>query len=242
MLIPDPGYVLVEGDLSGADAQVVAWDSGAPRLKAQLREGLDLHTSNARWIYGDSINPRALHSNGMSYRDNAKRAVHAGNYAAGAKTLGTSIGVPTARAEAFLRWWRTEEHPEIGRWHTKIETLLHSRRMPIITNAFGFRRLYTDMPDRLLGQALAWIAQSTVSLVIDHAMLAIDDSLPECQLLLQVHDSLLYQVPSDQWPALAPHVLKHMEVTVPYEDPLVIPVELKWSATDWGSMQKLTVH
>src|SRR5215472_7307379 len=241
MVIPDPGYLFVEADLAGADAQVVAWDANAPRLKAALRSGVDLHSANAQWLYGDGLDYRRhIHVNGMSLRDNAKRAVHAGNYGAGARTLSASISVPLATAEGFLHWWRAVEHPEIGQWHRRVDQTLRSRRMPTIRNAFGFRRIYTDLPDRLLGQALAWIAQSTVGLVINHAMLAVEAALPQLQLLAQVHDSLLWKCPLAEWPSIAPAILHACAITVPYPDPLVIPVELKYSQQSWGEMQKWT--
>jgi len=251
---PDPGYVLVEADLSGADLQVVAWDAGAEKLKRRLRNGEDIHSANARWIYGDDCPVRQLHTNGMSFRDCAKRAVHAGDYDTTPRTLATTISIPQVKAEAYLTYWCEEENPEIGEWKRRIRQLLWQRKMPVIHNAFGFRRMYTDRPDRLLGQALAWIAQSTVSLVINHALLRIDAELCEgsnwgCQLLglcqgqdsnplLQVHDSVLLQAPREVWPDIAPAVLERMAVTVPYPDPLIIPAELKWSAEHWGAMEK----
>jgi DNA polymerase I-like protein with 3'-5' exonuclease and polymerase domains len=189
----------------------------------------------------------------MSYRDCAKRAVHAADYYTTPRTLASAISVPIATAEAYLHYWCEEENPEIGHWKRRIRRTLHARRMPVIHNAFGFRRMYTDRPDRLLGQALAWIAQSTVSLVINHALVRIDAELCEgtnwgCRLLstcctdlhasLQVHDSILMQAPRDVWPAVASAIQERMAVTVPYADPLIIPSELKWSPHSWGHMEK----
>lgn len=255
MLVPDPGYVLVEADLSGADLQVVAWDAGASRLKSRLRAGEDIHSANARWLFGPDCPVREAHVNGMSFRDCAKRAVHAGDYDTTARTLASAIAIPVKTAESYLDWWCNEENPEIGQWKKRIRQTIWQRRMPVIHNAFGFRRMYTDRPDRLLGQALAWIAQSTVSLVINHALIRIDAELCEgsnwgCQLLgtvstgdihesLQVHDSILLQAPQEVWPDVAEAILERMAVPVPYEgDPLVIPSELKWSPHNWGSMSK----
>jgi len=255
MLRPDPGFVLVEADLSGADLQVVAWDSGAEKLKRRLRNGEDIHTANARWIYGSDCPVRELHVNGMSFRDCAKRAVHAGDYDTTPRTLASTISIPQVRAEDYLKWWCEEENPEIGEWKRHVRQTIWQRKMPVIHNAFGFRRMYTDRPDRLLGQALAWIAQSTVSLVIDHALVRIDRELCEgtnwgCQLLgtfcsddqalLQVHDSILLQAPRETWPSVASAILERMQVVVPYDDPLIIPSELKWSPDHWGAMQKWT--
>ena len=257
MLIPDEGYVFIEADLSGADLQVVAWDSGASRMKDRLRAGDDIHSANAHRLFPSVTQVRQLHVTGMSFRDCAKRAVHAADYDTTPRTLASAISISQKAAEAYLRWWCEEENPEIGAWKKRIRQGLWARKMPVIHNAFGFRRMYTDQPDRLLGQALAWIAQSTVSLVINHALLRIDAELCEgsnwgCQLLglastgdihesLQVHDSILLQAPLAVWPDVAPAILERMSVEVPYEnDPLVIPSELKWSPTDWGSMRKWT--
>lgn len=256
ILVPDPGYVLVEADLSGADLQVVAWDaspSADTALKRRLRAKEDIHSANARWLFGPDCPVRELHTNGMSFRDCAKRAVHAGDYDTTPRTLAQTISIPLVKAEAYLDYWCNEANPEIGQWKRSIRQTIWSRKMPVIHNAFGFRRMYTDRPDRLLGQALAWIAQSTVSLVINHALIRIDAELCEgsnwgCQLLgtycsdahahLQVHDSIVLQAPREVWPAVADAVLERMAVVVPYPDPLVIPSELKWSPTDWGHMEK----
>jgi hypothetical protein len=57
------------------------------------------------------------------------------------------------------------------------------------------------------------------------------------QLLLQVHDSLLGQVRLDQLDdALITCLRECMAVTVPYDDALVIPSEIKWSPHHWGDM------
>ena len=238
MIVPDPGFVLVEADLARADAQVCAWDSGCEDLKAAFQRGDDIHSDNARWLYGRDINPRTGHINGMSFRDNAKRAVHLANYAGGYQTLAQSCALQEQHAASFLHWWTLTKHPAIGEWHDRKAREIRSRKTPVATNAFGFRRIYTDRTDRLLGQVLAWICQSTVSVVINKALLRFHNELPEAQLLLQVHDSVLMQIPSAHWPALAPAVTECMKVVVPYPHPLIIPSEIKWSASSWGEMEK----
>lgn len=258
-LIPDPGFVFVEVDLSGADAQVVAWDAGAETLKRDLREAPDLHSPNAFILYGKEIgDPRkSLHLNGMSFRDNAKRAVHLTNYAGGYRTLATSCSISESRASSFIRFWTVEKHPAIGEWHARVEYNLRRSRYPVVRNAWGYRKLFTDRNDsHLIGQALAWIAQSTVSITINEIMTRLDCCLDligmercgRClvclhgsllRLALQVHDSVLMQVETRRWPEIAPLILSFCSVIVPYPDPLCIPVEMKWSEQNWGSMEKL---
>lgn len=254
--VPDPGFVLVEADLKQADAQVAAWDADCPGLKHAFRTGEDIHTDNAVKLYGDAARGRvhSAHVNGMSYRDNAKRWVHAANFGGGAKTIASAIVLPQDHVASCIHWWTRTRHPALHEWHRRLEWELTTSRTPSVRNAFGFRRAYAggDRAGNLLGQAIAWICQSTTAIVINHALLAVDCARdlvgqPRCgtclccenptvQPLLQVHDSLLLQVPEALWPALAPRLLAAMRVEVPYDDPLVIPTEIKWSATDWGSM------
>jgi len=251
MLIPDDGFLLIEADLSRADAQVVAWDSGCEELKTIFGFGTDVHASNASWIY-NTPDVYALHINGESYRQNAKRAVHLTHYAGRANTLAASLAIDTTTAERFIRYWAWERFPEIHKWHERIEHLLRSQKYPVIKNAFGYRRMYTDrFSDHQIAQALAWIGQGTVACVINRALLQLSEGpaspssnwgvqllgLAQSDPLLQVHDSIVMQAPVEVFPAVCEPILKAMAVTIPYEDPLIIPSELKWSDKSWGEMK-----
>ncbi len=267
LYLPDPGSTLIEADLRAADAFVIAWEAGAAKMKERLHADADLHSPNAQLLYGSrlsgdhfspvrAISPRDMHSNGMSYRDNAKRWVHATNFGGRAGTVASTIACPEKHVEAVQKWWLRVEHPEIGALHDRVEFDLRSRRNPIIHNRFGFRRLYVggNRSGNLLGQALAWIAQSTVAVAINRAMLAVDcaadllgrDRCGTCmccegwpvQLLMQHHDSLLMQV-TGEFPSITfvERLRAAMAVTIPYEDEPVIPCEIKWSAESWGAMK-----
>ena len=263
---PDPGYALVEADLARADAQVIAWEADASKLKEALRHDTDIHSANAIALFASSferghphqvrpLDPRSMHSNGMSYRDCAKRWVHATNFGGRARTLASVLVLAERQIEQCQRWWLEVEHPQIGAFHRLLNSDLASRKNPVIYNRFGFRRLYVggDRQGNLLGQALAWIAQSTVAVVINTAMLQIDCSADllhqercrQCmvceswplQLLLQVHDSVLLQVPlSALTNEFIARLTSAMRVTVPYDDPLIIASEIKWSSRSWGHM------
>lgn len=270
--LPDEGFALVEGDLARADAQVIAWESNAHDLKQQLRDDVDIHSDNADMLYAHvwegrrlrrvrDLNPRDMHSNGMSYRDCAKRWVHATNFAGKARTVSQVMVCPTPHVEQCQTWWLEERHPEIGQLHRKIDYDLRSRKNPVIHNRFGFRRGYVggDRQSNLIGQALAWIAQSTVAIVINTALRQLDPdglcniidcgdfpswgsrelAVPEFDYLLQVHDSILGQVRLD---ALDDTLIRRVDaalaVVVPYDDPLIIAREIKWSAKNWGQMEK----
>lgn len=226
---PDPDYVLVDVDYDRADAQFVGWESDEPELKHIFQSGLDIYTDEAKWLYQvPTIKP--------AQRQALKSVVHAADYAGKARTLASTAGVTVARMEQWLdeRW--IGRHPGLGRWHNRIKQQVAFSRQ--VHNIWGFRRFYFDRIDNVLPQALAWIAQSSVAITINKAMLRVKRELPEAQLLLQVHDSLLLQVPAELCPAIFPVVMEKMRIVVPYPDPLIIPVSLKYSTRSWGEMQK----
>lgn len=223
---PDPGYLILEGDLKQADAQVVAWDAGDEKLKRIFRDGLDLHNENTKTIFGVCTGDKDPN------RYKAKQGVHLTNYGGTAKVLASTINIPTAEAERFQQKW-FEAHPEIKRWQNRIEREVQTTRT--IRNAFGFKRRFFDRVDyHLIKQALAWIPQSTVALTINHAWRNIEQNLPEVDVLLQVHDSLVMQFKESLFPAIVPRIREQMLIRIPYPDPLIIPVDFKVSDKSWG--------
>jgi len=228
LVYPDEGYVLVECDLERADLQVVVWEADDEELKQALREGEDIHWVNARAIFG----PRATEY----HRKLAKAACHAMNYGVAARTLAATLGLTVKEAEDIINRWFSA-HPGIREWHRRTQHLLETERM--VTNRFGYRRYYFDRIEHLLPQALAWVGQSTVACVTNRGLKAIHDRLPEVQLLGQIHDSVVCQVPKGRVLGLVPEIVECMKVPVPYDDPLIIGVEAKISEGSWADAEKL---
>lgn len=227
LFLPDPGHVIFDCDLDRADAQVVAWESNDDILKQIFRSGEDLHLQNARDIFN---NPR-LTANSKE-RKLAKGGVHAINYGAKPPTLSRALGITMAEAERFYKRWFSL-HPAIADWHRRVEDQLATTRS--VENKFKFRRYYFDRVENLLPEALAWIPQSTVALVIDKGLVNVDRNLRgKVDVLLQVHDSLVMQCREDLFPSLKKEIRSNLLITIPYDDPLIIPVGLKSSDVSWG--------
>ena len=83
-------------------------------------------------------------------------------------------------------------------------------------------------------EAIAWLPQSTVALYINRIWMNIYKSHPHIQILLQVHDSLVGQFPSHRQDESIKQINECGQITLPYDDPLVIPMGLKWSNKSWG--------
>jgi DNA polymerase I-like protein with 3'-5' exonuclease and polymerase domains len=91
-----------------------------------------------------------------------------------------------------------------------------------------------DRVEALLPEALAWIPQSTVAITINKGWLNLVHHLPQVKILLQVHDSLVFQYPISEHPYILPEIKKQLAIVIPYDDPLTIPVTIKTSTVSWG--------
>jgi DNA polymerase I-like protein with 3'-5' exonuclease and polymerase domains len=146
--------------------------------------------------------------------------------------VAAACGLPYHEVDRFQRRW-FEIHPGIRKWHERVIYQLKTKKY--VENRFGFRRYSFDRIDAELPEAIAWIPQSTVGHYINRIWLEIYHRLPDVQVLLQVHDSLAGQFPSDIASWCKEHIQEIASSTiVPYEDPLVIPLSLKTSKTSWG--------
>jgi DNA polymerase I-like protein with 3'-5' exonuclease and polymerase domains len=228
LIIPDANYSIVDMDLDRADAQFVAWEANDETLKQILKAGADLHLENARAIWGEHVKKKDPE------RQLAKRFCHAVNYGAYPKRLAKALGITIKLAEwIYNRWFQI--HPGIREWHNRTKAQLYSERL--VRNPFGYERYYFDRPENVLNEALAWVPQSSVGIIINTAWDRIDSELPEVEVLMQVHDSLTMQVPSKRVQELLPKIQEKSLVAVPYDDPLIIPVGFKVSEKSWGDVE-----
>lgn len=227
---PDWGYELADVDLAGADAQVVAWEAGDEDLKTAFRTGLKVHAKNALDMFGKRAGPDGRAE--PLYSQN-KGAVHATNYGASPRSIAIHNGWTVHESEMWQRRW-FELHPAIREWQRRIEAELRASRT--VRNQFGYRRTYFDRVEGLLPQALAWQPQSTVALVTFKAAMRLRAAVPWCDVLLQVHDSLILQYPISHRNRLN-EVRDALTIPIPYADPLIIQWGLKTSTESWGKVQ-----
>ena len=94
--------------------------------------------------------------------------------------------------------------------------------------------VFFDRIDAALPEALAWTPQSTTGCVINRAWYNISKNIPEVQMLIQVHDSLVGQYPTPLHEQMVPRLMDSMRVSVPYEKTLIIPAGIKTSTKSWG--------
>jgi len=185
LFAPDPGKIIFDADLQGADAQIVAWEAGDERLKEAFRQKKKVHIVNARDMWPDKTKNMTDDEikNTEMYPD-IKRAVHGTNYGGGAPGLAETIKWSVKDAIAFQERWFFL-NPGIKAWHERTERFLFGqqcwscRAFPegprarcdacgavlgaTVKNQFGYRRKYFERVEGLLPAALAWGPQSSVA-------------------------------------------------------------------------------
>lgn len=232
LFIPDEGYTLCEYDLPQADARIVAWDSDDETLKEIFNDPTrDIHTENARTVFGEchgKLDPR---------RYFAKEGVHATNYLVTATTLAATLHCTVPQAQHFIDTW-FKSHPKIPQWHQRLSSEASTRKY--VENVFGYRRYCFDRLENEIKEIVAWIGQSTVAIVTNTGLARVDTDLctKGVDLLLQCHDSAVFQIWTKDGPTLAKAIMERMMVEVPYPDPLIMIPDAKFSEVSWGDCDK----
>lgn len=195
LFIPDEGKVFINADLSQAEARVVAYLCGDQRLMDVFEQGGDIHARNAANIF-NLKEEEVTHEK----RQLAKRVVHASNYGMGPKTFSSTAGISMSDARKLLNQYFAT-YPRIKLWHMQLKSLLQRAR--VLTTPFNRRRVFFNRWDeQLLKEGLAYIPQSTVADVLNQGLIELWEwtkDFPQLgmEVLLQVHDSIVVQVPRD---------------------------------------------
>lgn len=245
MFVPDLGYTFFDGDLDRADLQVVARESEDQLLKEALATGADIHLLNAFSLEGKDpppieelveTHPRYLDHRGPKkhLREFAKVFCHGSNYGGKARTMAAHTGRTIHETERAQKIW-FGAHPGILKWHRRIEDQVRLRRF--VENRFGYRWYIFDRLDSILPEAIAWIPQSTVSVVINKIWMNLYENLRDVQVLMQVHDSLVGQYPTSLQGIMPILIESFAQIIVPYDDPLTIPFTVKTSEVSWGDCE-----
>jgi len=226
IFIPDDGNTFFDIDLDSADLRIVAYESDCRWLKAQLNSGKKPYVEVAKEYYHDQTITKEHKSYPVF-----KALCHGTHYLGTPSGLAPRIGLLVHEVERIQKWYYGL-CPEIKVWQDRIKKEVEGRRY--ITNVLGYRRYFFDkIEGTVFNQAVAWIPQSTVACVINRGYVNIHNNLPEAEVLLQVHDSLAGQYPSHLgW--VRDRIIEESKITLPYADPLIIPVGIKTSTKSWG--------
>lgn len=232
LFIPDPGMTMFDIDLDSADLRIVTWESDCQWMKENFRNGRKPYVEVMKEYYHDSSMSKNSHPREYAM---FKRLCHGTNYLGTADGIAPRIGLLVHETERIQKWY-FGLCPEIAKWQENIKKQVAGRRY--VENAFGYRNYFFDrIEGTIYNQAVAWIPQSTVACLINRAWGSIEDNMAEAEILVQVHDSLVGQVPTARKAELLPRIAELATVPIPYDDPLLIPVGFVSSERSWGDCE-----
>lgn len=244
--MPDPGYVYYSYDLSQAENRIVAYVGNIPEMIDAFESGKDVHRLTAALIFKkryEEISDEEGSSpfgDGKSERDWGKRANHGLNYDLGYRSFAMLYEMPEVDAKFIVESYHRAYPGVRQNYHAYVRQSLRENRT--VTNLMGRRTMFLGAwDDSLFKEAYSCIPQGTTGDVVNERGINFiyynQRQFAPVELLLQVHDSIGFQIPlALPW---TEHARILQDIKTSLETPLqthfgrqfVIPVDLMMGLT-----------
>ncbi len=214
----DSEHLILSADYSQIELRLIAEISGDEAMLEAFQKNLDIHTATAAKVYGVPLDQVT-----SDQRRAAKTVNFSIIYGAGASNLSQQLGIKRTEAKelidnyfreyAGLRGYMTSI-VETARNQGYVETMLGRRRyLRDINSGNGMMR---SMSERV---AINTPIQGSAADLIKVAMIDIRQAMREggfrSQMILQVHDELVFDVRKDELDRLKPLIFEKMTMALP---------------------------
>lgn len=220
------GYSIVAADYSQIELRIMAHLSGDQSLINAFSQGKDIHRSTAAEIFGVSLDEVT-----NEQRRNAKAINFGLIYGMSAFGLSRQLGISRPDAQKYMDLY-FQRYPGVQQFMTDIREKAKSQGY--VETLFG-RRLY--LPDinssnamrRKGAERVAINApmQGTAADIIKRAMIKLDELIrhdPDIEMIMQVHDELVFEVRSEKVAFFREQIKQHMEAAAELVVPLIVEV------------------
>ena len=229
MFVASPGKVLVDADYSQIELRLLAHIANDETMIAAFRSGEDIHAVTASQVFGvplAEVTPLQ--------RSHAKAVNFGIVYGISAFSLAQDIGVFQNEAKAYMDSYFAKYHG-VRAYMTRV--VEQAKADGYVTTLFGRRR---DLPElkssnfnlRSFGErvALNMPIQGTAADTIKAAMVRVDARMRaehlQARLLLQVHDELIVECPTEEAETVKAILVDEMEHVVDYRVPLLVDAKI----------------
>ena len=210
MFVAAPGCVLVDADYSQIELRLLAHISGDETMRRAFLSGEDIHAVTASQVFGvplDEVTPQQ--------RSHAKAVNFGIVYGISAFSLAQDIGVRPAEAKAYIEAYLEKYH---GVREYMERVIAEAKEKGYVETLFGRRRplpelRHPNFNTRAFGERVArnMPIQGTAADIMKLAMVNVHRRMRaeglRSRLLLQVHDELIAECPTDE----AEHVKELLE-------------------------------
>jgi DNA polymerase-1 len=226
--IPREGGVLLSADYSQVELRILAHYSEDESLLEAFRSGEDIHRRTAAGVLG--IEPDEVNDDQRARAKAINFGIIYGSTAFGiANQLGIASAEAQATIDAYFERYRgvrrfLDESVEQARSRGFAQTLLGRRRY--LPDLASRNRVLRNAAERM---AVNSVIQGTAADLMKRAMVSVARALAEtpelrADMILQVHDELVFEVAPDQSEALAALVCEQMAGAARLRVPLDVDV------------------
>jgi DNA polymerase-1 len=227
--IPEKGNAILSVDYSQIELRVMAHLSQDPILLDVFKQGEDIHSATAARVYG--VDPAELTT---GQRSVAKMVNYGLAYGMGAPGLAERLNVPVPEAQAIMDTY-FEVFSGVAGFLDEVVKQAH--KDGFTTTMFGRRRYLPELGSgnprvRAIGerQALNAPIQGSAADIMKLAMINVDRALAAedlaTQMILTVHDELVFEVPSGEEAAAEELVVREMAGVCEMEVPLDVDASI----------------
>ncbi|NLF80603.1 MAG: DNA polymerase I [Clostridia bacterium] len=235
----EPEDILLAADYSQIDLRVMAHISRDAKLIEAFRHGEDIHSRTASEVLG--IAPEDLTP---EQRRQAKAVNFGIIYGISDYGLSRDLGISRAEAGDYIARY-FQRYPGVAEYQRRI--ILEARRSGYVATLCGRRRYLPDLLNRNFNlrslaerMAINTPIQGTSADIIKLAMIEIADYIRrqglKSQMILQVHDELIFNVPPAELPEMSNIVKDKMENALRLDVPLTVDVKY---GHNWYEMEKV---
>ena len=233
--IADDGCKLVSADYSQIELRLLAEVADVPALRKAFKDGLDIHAMTASEMFGVPVKDMP-----GEIRRRAKAINFGIIYGISAFGLANQLGIEREEAGAYIKKY-FERFPGIRAYMD--ETRAFAKKNGYVLTLFGRKCHYPDIVNsnpsiRAFNERAAINArlQGSAADIIRRAMMRVEPALAKAklkaQMLLQVHDELIFEVPEGEVAKTLPIVKKVMEDAPMPAVSLHVPLSVEARAAD----------
>ncbi len=207
-VLADKGYLLYDFDLAQAESRIVAYIAPEPAMIEVFEKGIDAHARTASMLCDltieeilieDKANIHCTFGNGQhTWRYWGKQLNHSLAYNMGYKTFAHEKGILEKDAKKIINIYHNGL-PGIKRYHSWVEDELGRTNNTLVNNYGRHRKFMGRGGGEMYRKAYNFIPQSTVADKINREGLIFlyerQDLFKPVELLNQVHDSIVLQIP-----------------------------------------------
>ena len=233
--IPEKGKKLISADYSQLELRILAHITRDPVMLEAFQNNEDIHAKTAKLVFGATTDKELKEKRRLAKIVNFGIA-----YAVEAFGLSQRVGLSRSEAKQVI----SDYYDTYKGVRTYMdETPKTAREQGYISSLFGRRRYFPSINDRSFNvrsraerEAINMPIQGTASDIVKIAMLKVAKALRDAglktQMIMQVHDELLFEAPAGEVKE-ASEIIRHaMESAAELDVPLIADIGV---GTDWMS-------